>query len=52
MAGIQFWEAPIDDQLQPVGTYLDLLARHGFHDVDTTTLTPMHALTYGRRATR
>lgn len=49
MCGIQFFEALIDDQLLPVGAYLDLLARHGFRDVDTVTLTPVHALTFGRR---
>ena len=49
MAGIQFFEALIDDQLLPVEAYLDLLGRHGFRDVDTTTLTPVHALTYGRK---
>jgi SAM-dependent methyltransferase len=48
MSGIQFFEAQIDDQLLPVTNYLDLLARHGFDDIDTITLTPMHALTFGR----
>ena len=49
MAGIQFFEAQIDDQLLPVEAYLSLLERHGLRDVATTTLTPVHALTYGRR---
>ncbi|MGH3647368.1 MAG: class I SAM-dependent methyltransferase [Micromonosporaceae bacterium] len=49
MSGIQFFEALIDDQLLPVRTYLELLARHGFRDIDTTAITPVHAVTYGRR---
>ncbi len=51
MSGIQFFEAQIDDQLLPVSAYLDLLDRHGFADVATTSLTPTHALTYGRKPT-
>lgn len=50
MAGIQFFEAQIDDQLLPRDTYDALLQRHGFTDLGTTTLTPVHALTWGRRA--
>ncbi len=49
MSGIQFFEAQIDDQLQPRARYDDLLARHGFVELGTTSLTPMHALTWGRR---
>lgn len=49
MTGIQCYEALIDDQLLPVDAYLDLLDRHDYHDVDTVTLTPIHALTYGRK---
>ncbi len=48
MSGIQFFEAQIDDQLVPVSAYLDLLARHGFTEVGTATLAPVHALTFGR----
>lgn len=48
MAGIQFFEAQIDDQLLPRHTYDTLLARHGFTDLGTVTLTPVHALTWGR----
>ncbi|MET9019141.1 class I SAM-dependent methyltransferase [Actinopolymorpha sp. NPDC004070] len=48
MCGIQFFEAQIDDQLVPRSTYDDLLARHGFTDVGSVQLTPMHALTYGQ----
>ncbi len=49
MSGIQCYEALIDDQLLPVAAYLDLLGRHGFRDVETVGLTPVHALTFGRR---
>jgi ubiquinone/menaquinone biosynthesis C-methylase UbiE len=49
MSGIQFFEAQIDDQLLPRAAYDDLLARHGFTDLGATQLTPMHALTWGRR---
>ncbi len=48
MCGIQFFEAQIDDQLLPRTAYDDLLARHGFTDVGSVQLTPMHALTFGR----
>ncbi len=50
MAGIQFFEAQIDDQLLPRRAYDDLLGRHGFSDLGHTELTPVHALTWGRRA--
>jgi len=48
MSGIQFFEAQIDDQLLPRAAYDDLLARHGFTEIGTAALTPMHALTWGR----
>lgn len=48
MAGIQFFEAQIDDQLLPRAAYDELLARHGFTELGSSTLTPMHAITYGR----
>jgi SAM-dependent methyltransferase len=50
MSGIQFFEAQIDDQLLPVSAYLDLLERHGFADIGTFALSPVHAVTFGRRA--
>jgi SAM-dependent methyltransferase len=50
MSGIQFFEAQIDDQLLPRAAYDDLLRRHGFTELGTASLTPMHALTWGRRA--
>ncbi|MGY1828357.1 MULTISPECIES: class I SAM-dependent methyltransferase [unclassified Blastococcus] len=49
MSGIQFFEAQIDDQLLPRSAYDELLTRHGFTDPGSVQLTPMHALTYGRR---
>jgi len=49
MAGIQFFEAQIGDQLVPVSRYLDLLAAHGFRGVGTFELSPVHAVTYGQR---
>ena len=49
MTGIQFFEAQIDDQLLPRAAYDDLLTRHGFTDLGWAQLTPMHALTWGRR---
>lgn len=48
MCGIQFFEAQIDDQLLPRTTYDDLLTRHGFSDLGSAALTPMHALTWAR----
>jgi ubiquinone/menaquinone biosynthesis C-methylase UbiE len=48
MTGIQFFEAQIDDQLLPRSFYDDLLARHGFTDIGSAALTPLHALTWGR----
>jgi hypothetical protein len=49
MCGIQFFEAQIDDQLLPRSAYDALLARHGFTALGSAQLTPMHALTWGRR---
>ena len=50
MSGIQFFEAQIDDQLLPRSAYDELLTRHGFSDLGSAELTPVHALTWGRRA--
>ncbi|MDZ7727646.1 MAG: class I SAM-dependent methyltransferase [Dehalococcoidia bacterium] len=50
MSGIQFFEAQIDDQLLPRSAYDELLERHGFTDIGSVQLTPVHALTWGRRA--
>ncbi len=51
MSGIQFFEALIDDQLLPTSAYTELLADAGFVDVASFDLSPVHAVTYGRRAT-
>jgi ubiquinone/menaquinone biosynthesis C-methylase UbiE len=48
MAGIQFFEAQIDDQLVPRAQYDDLLIRHGFTGLATFQLSPVHAVTYAR----
>jgi SAM-dependent methyltransferase len=50
MAGIQFFEAQIGDQLLPRRAYDELLTRHGFTDLGHDELSPVHALTWGRRA--
>lgn len=52
MSGIQFFEAQIGDQLLPRTAYDDLLARHGFTEVGSRALTPMHAPTYGQNPPR
>jgi len=49
MAGIQFFEARIDDQLLPVSAYLEMLERHDFRDIGSFELTPVHAVTYAQR---
>jgi ubiquinone/menaquinone biosynthesis C-methylase UbiE len=48
MSGIQFFEAQIDDQLLPRSAYDELLTRHGFRELGSLLLTPMHAVTFGR----
>jgi SAM-dependent methyltransferase len=50
MGAIQFFEAQIDDQLLPRRAYDDVLTRHSFTDLGSAELTPVHALTWGRRA--
>ncbi len=49
MTGVQFLEALIGDQLLPISTYIDLLIRHGFSNVGSVDLSPIHAITYGTR---
>ena len=49
MCGIQFFEALIGDQLLPTQEYVDLLTQHGFREVGFFDLTPVHAVTYGRK---
>jgi ubiquinone/menaquinone biosynthesis C-methylase UbiE len=50
MAGIQLFEAQIDDQLLPRSAYDELLRRHGFTELGNLGLSPVHAVTYGRAA--
>ncbi len=49
MSGVQFFEAQIDDQLLPRAAYDALLDKHGFSDIGHFQLSPVHAVTYGRR---
>ena len=49
MSGIQFFEALIGDQLLPTQAYVELLNKQGFSGVDAFDLTPVHAVTYGRK---
>lgn len=50
MAGIQFFEALIGDQLLPTKAFDDLLRKHGFKDVASFDLTPVHVVIHGRKA--
>ncbi|GAA3726399.1 class I SAM-dependent methyltransferase [Salinactinospora qingdaonensis] len=52
MSGIQFFEAQIDDQLVARSFYDGLLSRHGFTDIGSFGLAPVHAVTYGRAEQR
>ncbi len=49
MAAIQLVEAQIGDQLLPTHAYAELLERHGFTAVGSFELTPLHAVTHGRK---
>lgn len=49
MSGIQFFEALIDDQLLPTAAFTTLLDETGFADVGSFDLSPVHAITHGRR---
>ncbi len=49
MSGVQFFEALIDDQLMPTEEFVALLEKHGFEDVGAVDVTPVHAVTHGRR---
>ena len=49
MGAIRFFEARIDDQLLPRAYHDGLLARHGFNDPGSASITPMHAITWARR---
>ncbi len=50
MSGIQFFEALIGDQLLPTRAFTELLEGHGFRDVGSFDLTPVHAVTFGRKS--
>ncbi|MCZ6688273.1 MAG: class I SAM-dependent methyltransferase [Planctomycetota bacterium] len=50
MSGIQFFEAQIDDQLMPTRAFVELLETCGFEGVGSFDITPVHAVTYGRRS--
>ena len=49
MSGIQYFGALIDDQLMPTQAFVDLLGRHGFQDVASFDINPVHAVTHGRK---
>jgi hypothetical protein len=49
MGAIQFFEAQIDDQLLTRAVYDHLLSRHGFTELGSFSLTPMHAVTHARK---
>jgi Rv2258c-like winged HTH domain len=49
MGAIQFFEAQIDDQLLTRAAYDHLLSRHGFTELGSFSLTPMHAVTHARK---
>ncbi len=49
MSGIQFFEALIDDQLLSVDHYLNLFDRHGFDETGVVEMTPVHAITWGKK---
>jgi ubiquinone/menaquinone biosynthesis C-methylase UbiE len=49
MSGIQFYEALIDDQLLPTQAYVDLLNKHGFQNVGSFDMTPVHAVIHGQK---
>lgn len=49
MAGINFFESQIDDLLLSNSTFVDLLKKHGFQDVNAFNLTPTHSVIYGRK---
>jgi ubiquinone/menaquinone biosynthesis C-methylase UbiE len=49
MAGVSCFEALIDAELLSKSYYVELLERHGFTDVGSVDLTPVHAITYGKK---
>ena len=49
MTGIQFFEGQIDDQLLSVEDYVTLLGKHGFREIGSFEITPVHAVVHGRK---
>ena len=49
MSGIQLFEAQIDDQLLPTQAFVDLLGRHGFRDIGSFDLAPVHVVIHGTK---
>lgn len=49
MSGIQFFEAQIDDQLLPTKAYVDLLNKHGYRNVASFDMTPVHVVIHGQK---
>ena len=49
MSGIQFFEAQIDDQLLPTQAYVDLLTKHGYRNVASFDMTPVHVVIHGQK---
>ena len=49
MSGIQFFEALIGDQLLSTSAFVELLRNHAFRDIDSFNITPVHAVTFGRK---
>lgn len=49
MSGIQCFEALIDDQLMPTEAFRRVLHERGFEGVGSFDISPVHAVTHGRR---
>ena len=49
LTGIQYYETQIDDQLLPTAAFVDLLDRHGFNQVQSVDIMPVHNLIFGQK---
>ena len=49
LTGIQYYEAQIEDQLLPTAAFVKLLEQHGFRDVGSVDISPLHNLIFGRK---
>lgn len=49
MSGIQYFEAQIGDQLVSTETFVQLLIDHGFEDVDSFIISPVHNVIYCKK---